>query len=125
MCGVKYEPNSEIKCHAFSKDESRKGQWKKACEINLCLSTSRVCSNHFLPADYELSGLLKRDAAPCKQNISINQENSTATITDTNITNHSDNNDFGESCLESEICVTPRKRKLDNVKDITSVQLSP
>lgn len=54
----------QILCYRFPKDELRKIQWKKACGLNLCLPSYRVCSDHFWPEDYELSGLLKKDAVP-------------------------------------------------------------
>lgn len=48
----------------FPKDESRKNLWKIACGITLCLSSYKVCSDHFSPDDYELNGYLKKDAIP-------------------------------------------------------------
>lgn len=54
------------KCHVlrFPKDETRNTEWKIACGISLCLPTSKICFDHFLPEDYELSGLLKKSAVP-------------------------------------------------------------
>lgn len=64
VCDVQFKTKTEKKFHSFPKDESRKIQWKKACGLNLCLPSYRVCSDHFWPEDYELSGLLKKDAVP-------------------------------------------------------------
>ncbi|KAF0718665.1 THAP-type domain-containing protein, partial [Aphis craccivora] len=64
VCLVDFDKTSERKFHKFPNDEIKKNKWMVACNIKLLLPSYTVCSDHFLSQDYNLKGILKKDAIP-------------------------------------------------------------
>ncbi|KAF0757519.1 THAP-type domain-containing protein [Aphis craccivora] len=113
-----YDWNNEKSFHSFPKDEGRKKLWLKACGIDLCLPSYRVCDAHFSEKDFLPNGSLNRIALP-KDN-SMQQEPPVST----NIVFESSHQETlpSDTVIHQQtnsICVTPKKLGCNELPDVS------